>query len=207
MNFINLFIHPVKYFTQIKEKEKTSLIIPIVILVTIGIISGFRAGNVLSGMELPADQAAGLQALAIGAGIFSGIIGLGIAVVVKAGIFHFILKKMKGTGTFKSGVYVVGIGYFPKIFQGIINLLFPQTIDPITVSQFDWVTLLAGVFSIFNIWQLIITIIGLSVVYGVSYRKTAIPVIGLEVISAGITFAITWFTANAITGLPTTTVK
>lgn len=207
MNFINLFIHPVKYFTQIKEKEKISLIIPIVILVIIGIISGFRAGNALSGMGLPADQVAGIQALAIGAGVFSGIIGLGITVVVKAGIFHFILKKMKGTGTFKLGVYVVGISYFPKIFQGIINLLFQKPVDPTVVYQFDWVTLLAGIFSIFNIWQLFITIIGLSVVYGVSYRKTAMPVIGLEIVSAGITFAISWFTASAMTGLPTTTVK
>lgn len=38
--------------------------------------------------------------------------------------------------------------------------------------------------------KLFITIIGLSVVYGVSYRKTAMLVIGLEIVSAGITFAI-----------------
>jgi len=207
MNFINLFIHPVKYFTQIKEKEKISLLIPIVILLIIGIISGFRAGNALTGMGLPEEQMAGIQALTIGVGILSGIIGLVITVVVKAGIFNFVLKKMKGTGTFKLAVYVVGIGYFPKIFQGIINLFFQQPLDISKASQFDWVTLFAGIFSIFNIWQLFITIIGLSVVYGVSYRKTAISVIGLEVVSAGITFGISWFTASAMTSLPTTAVK
>ncbi|HEY5537260.1 MAG TPA: Yip1 family protein [Acetobacterium sp.] len=207
MNFINLFIHPVKFFREIKEKEKISLIVPIVILLIIGIVGGIRAGNAVPGLGVPEDQLAGIQALAVGVGIFSGIIGLGIALVLKAGIFHFILKKMKGIATFKLGVYVVGIGYFPKIFQGIINLLFPQPIDLATVSQFDWVTVLAGIFSIFNIWQLFITIIGLSVVYGVSYRKTAIPVIGLEVVSAGIGLAITWFSASAMTGLPTATVK
>jgi len=114
---------------------------------------------------------------------------------------------MKGDANFKLGIYIVGIGYFPKIFQGIINLLFPQPVDFATVSQFDWVTVLAGIFSIFNIWQIVITIIGLSVVYGVSYRKTALSVIGLEVLFVGIGMAVTWFSASAMTGRPTTAVK
>jgi len=87
MNFINLFIHPVKYFRGIKEKEKISLIVPIIILLIIGIVGGIRAGNAVPGMGVPADQLAGIQAFAVGIGIFSGIIGLGIGVALKAGIF------------------------------------------------------------------------------------------------------------------------
>ncbi|MBC3797977.1 FtsX-like permease family protein [Acetobacterium tundrae] len=66
---------------------------------------------------------------------------------------------------------------------------------------------LGSIFSIFNIWQIFITIIGLSVVYGISYRKTAIPVIGMEVLSAGLSLSISLLTANSVAGLSTTSIK
>ena len=204
MNLINLFIHPIKYFKEIGEKEKVSLLAPIVILVIIGVLTGLTAGNTVSSMELPEEQLGSIQGLAIGFGIFSGIIGLGIALVLKTGIFHFVLKKMKGNASFKSAIYVVGISYFPKIFQGILNLIFQKPLDLNTIYEFNLVNYLAGIINVFNIWQIVLTIIGLSIVYGVSYRKTAIPVIGFEVLAAGFTLATTLITASSMTGVTPT---
>lgn len=207
MNFINLFIHPVKYFKEINEKENVSLLIPIVILVIIGVLTGLTAGNTISSMELPEEQMGSIQGIAIGFGIFSGIIGLGIALVLKTGIFHFVLKKMKGNGSFKSAIYVVGISYFPKIFQGILNLLFQKPLDLNTIYEFNLVNFLAGIINIFNIWQLALTIIGLSIVYGVSYKKTAIPVIGFEIVAAVFTLATTLFTISTMPNATPTGLK
>lgn len=207
MHYLNIFIHPAQFFKQWIAKEKVSLLIPILIITVIGLLSGIIAGNAVSSMNIPTEQMAMVKGIAIGSGILSSIIGLGIAVVIKAGIFNFVLKKMGGEGSFKTAVYVVGLSYFPKICQCILNIFFQKPIDMNKVYEFDWVPFLAGIFSIFNIWQIVLTIIGLSVVYGLSYKKTAIPVIGLEVLSAGLTLGTTLLTANSMAGLSTTTVK
>lgn len=207
MNYLNLLIHPVKFFKQVAEKEKVSLLIPMLILVIIGLVSGVVAGNMVATMDLPAEQIGTVKIVAIITAIISGIISLGIALVVKAGIFNFVLKKMGGEGSFKTAVYVVGLSYFPKIIQSILNIFFQKPIDMTTIAQMDWVSFLGGIFSIFNIWQMILTIIGLAVVYGVSYKKAAIPVIGVEVLAAGLGLGIKLISINSMAGLTTTTVQ
>lgn len=207
MNYLNLLIHPVKFFKQVAEKEKLSLLIPILILVVIGLISGVVAGNVVSTMDLPEAQIGTVKIVAIVTAIISGIISLGVALVVKAGIFHLVLKKMGGVGSFKTAVYVVGLSYFPKIIQSILNIFFQKPIDMTTVSQMDWVSFLGGIFSVFNIWQLVLTIIGLAVVYGVSYKKAAIPVLGVEVLAAGLGLGVSLFTINSMAGLNPTAIS
>jgi len=209
MNYLYLLIHPVKFFKQLLDREKLSLLIPIIILIIISIFSGLIAGNAVSTMNIgiAADQMATIKWITVGTGIFSGFIGLGIAVVVKAGILNFVLNKMGGAGKFKTAVYVIGLSYFPKIIQSILNLIFQKPIDVSKAYAFDWVAFLGGVFSIFNIWQIIITIIGLSVVYGVAYKKTAIPVIGLEVLAAGLSLGTSLLATNSMSGISTTGVK
>lgn len=207
MNYLNLLIHPVKFFKQVAEKEKVSLLIPILILVIIGLVSGVVAGNMVATMDLPAEQIGTVKIVAIITAIISGIISLGIAMVVKAGIFNFVLKKMGGEGSFKTAVYVVGLTYFPKIIQSILNIFFQKPIDMTTIAQMDWVSFLGGIFSIFNIWQVVLTIIGLAVVYGVSYKKAAIPVIGMEILTAGLGLGIKLISINSMAGLTTTAVQ
>lgn len=206
MNYLNLLIHPVKFFKQVAEKEKLSLLIPILILVVIGLISGVVAANAVSTMDLPAEQVSTVKIITIITAIIAGIITLGIALVLKAGIFNLVLKKMGGEGSFKTAVYVIGLSYFPKIIQSILNVFFQKPIDMTKVSQMDWVSFLGGIFSIFNIWQIALTIIGLAVVYGVSYKKTAIPVLGFEVVMAGLSLGITLFSLNSMAALTTTAV-
>ncbi|WP_296558969.1 Yip1 family protein [uncultured Acetobacterium sp.] len=207
MNYLNLLINPVKFFKQVSEKEKLSLLIPIMIIIIIGGLTGVIAGNVVGGMDLPADQMGMIKTISIVTGIFSAIISLAIAMVVKAAIFNLVLKKMSGEGSFKSAVYVVGLSYFPKIFQSILNIFFQKPIDMTKVYEMDWVAFLGGIFSVFNIWQIILTIIGLALVYGVSYKKTAIPVLGLEVVAAGLGLGISLISLNSMAGLSTTTIS
>lgn len=206
MNYLNLLIHPVKFFKQVAEKEKLSLLIPILILVVIGLISGVVAANLVSTMDLPAEQVGTVKIITIITAIISGIISLGVALVIKAGLFNLVLKKMGGEGSFKTAVYVIGLSYFPKIIQSILNIFFQKPIDMTKVSEMDWVSFLGGIFSVFNIWQVVLTIIGLAVVYGVSYKKTAIPVISFEVVMAGLSLAITLFSLSSMAALTTTAV-
>jgi hypothetical protein len=207
MNYLNLLINPVKFFKQVSEKEKLSLLFPILIIVIIGGLTGVIAGNVVGGMDLPADQMGMIKTISVVTGIISSIISLAIALVVKAAIFNLVLKKMGGEGSFKTAVYVVGLSYFPKIFQSIINIFFQKPIDMTKVYEMDWVAFLGGIFSVFNIWQIILTIIGLALVYGVSYKKTAIPVLGLEVVAAGLGLGISLISLNSMAGLSTTTIS
>lgn len=204
MNYLNLLIHPVKFFRQVSEREKVSMLIPIIIIVLISCLSGVVAGNMVATMSLPEEQLGMIKVVGIVSAIISGMIGLGAALAIKAGILHFILKKLGGAGSFKTAAYVIGLTYFPKIIQTILNIFFQKPIDLATVSQFDWVSFLGGIFSIFNLWQIALVIIGLSVIYGVSYKKTALCVIGLEVLAAVINLVISLLTVSSMSGISTT---
>ncbi|AFA49057.1 YIP1 family protein [Acetobacterium woodii] len=203
MNYLNLLINPVKFFKQVAEKEKVSLLIPIVILLIIVGLTAVLAGAQVSTLDIPAEQQGLVKGMAIGGGIISVIIGLAIAVMVKAAIFNLVLKKMGGEGSFKIAAYIVGLTYFPKIFQTILNIVFLKPIDIKATAEMDWVAFFAGIFSVFNIWQIVLTIIGLAVVYQVSYKKAAIPVIGLEIVSAGLTLGSTLLALKSAAGLST----
>ncbi|HAZ06619.1 MAG TPA: hypothetical protein DCY58_11085, partial [Acetobacterium sp.] len=101
MNYLYLLINPVRFFKQVAEKEKHSLIIPILIIAMIGCLTGVIAGNVVGTMDLPADQMGMVKTISIVTGIISGIISVAVAMVVKAAIFNLVLKKMGGEGSFK----------------------------------------------------------------------------------------------------------
>lgn len=204
MNYLYLLINPVKFFKQVAEKEKRSLLIPILILVIIGGLTGVIAGNTAGSMDLPADQMGMIKTVSIVSAIIFGTIGMAVAMVVKAAIFNLVLKKMGGEGSFKTAVYIVGLSYFPKIFQSILNMFFQKPIDMTKIYEMDWITFLGSIFSVFNIWQIVLTIIGLAIVYGVSYKKTAITVIGLEVVAAGLSLGVSLISLSSMAGLSTT---
>lgn len=207
MNYLYLLINPVRFFKQVAEKEKRSLLIPILIVVIIGGLTGVIAGNTAISMDLPADQMGMVKTISVVSAIIFGTIGLAVGMVVKAAIFNLVLKKMGGEGSFKTAVYVVGLSYFPKIFQTILNIFFQKPIDMSKIYEMDWVAFLGGIFSIFNIWQIVLTIIGLAIVYGVSYKKTALPVIGLEVVAAGLSLGVSLISLNSMAGLSTTAIS
>lgn len=203
MNYLNLLINPVKFFKQVAEKEKVSLLIPIVILLIIVGLTAVLAGTQVSTLDMPAEQLGMVKAFAIGGGVIAAIIGLAVAVAVKAAIFNFVLKKMGGEGSFKQATYIVGLTYFPKIIQTIINIIFLKPVDMNAVAKMDWVGFFAGIVNVFNIWQIVLTIIGLAIGYGVSYKKAAIPVIGFEVVAAGLSLGSSLLAIKSAAGLTT----
>lgn len=75
-NYLYLLINPVKFFKQVAEKEKVSLLIPILIIAIIGCLTGVIAGNVVGSMDLPADQMGMVKTISIVTGIISGIISV-----------------------------------------------------------------------------------------------------------------------------------
>lgn len=207
MNYLYLFINPVRFFKQVAEKEKKSLLVPILIIAIIGTLTGVIAGNTAGSMDLPADQMGMVKTISIVTAIIFGTIGIVVAMAVKAAIFNLVLKKMGGEGSYKTAAYIVGLSYFPKIFQTILNVFFQKPIDMTKLYEMDWVAFLGGIFSIFNIWQIVLTIIGLAIVYGVSYKKTAIPVLGFEVLAAGLSLGMALVSLNSMAGLSTTAIS
>lgn len=207
MNYLNLLINPVKFFKQAAEKEKQSLLIPILIIAIIGGLTGVIAANTASSMELPADQMGMIKTISIVTAVIFTIIGVSVGMVVKAAIFNLVLKKMGGEGSFKTAFYVVGLNYFPKIFQSVLNIFFQKPVDITKVYEMDWIAFLGGIINVFNIWQIVLTIIGLAIFYGVSYKKTVIPVIGLEVVAAGLSLGLSLISLNSVAGLQPTAIS
>lgn len=178
------------------------------IIAIIGCLTGVIAGNVVGSMDLPAaDQMGMVKTISIVTGIISGIISVAVAMVVKAAIFNLVLKKWVAREHLKPPYTLVGLSYFPKIFQNILNIFFQKPIDMTKVYEMDWVAFLE-IFSIFNIWQLVLTIIGVSrCLWCQLQKKPLIPVIGLEVVAAGLSLGVSLISLNSMAGLSTTAIS
>lgn len=207
MNFFNIVIHPKLFFKQQLEKEKRSLLFPILYILLISVLAGLIAGGAVDNIGLAEDQVLAVKGISIASGMIGSIVLLTLSWMIKSGILNFILKKMGGDGSFKKAVYVIGISYFPKIFHSIINVFFQKPISMeeamASATEFDWMAFLAGTFNIFNIWQIVLVIIGLAVFYGLSYKKTALPVIGFEVMTMAISLTISFLSISSFSNLPT----
>jgi len=114
MNYLNLLINPVKFFKQAAEKEKQSLLIPILIIAIIGGLTGVIAANTASSMELPADQMGMIKTISIVTAVIFTIIGVSVGMVVKAAIFNLVLKKWVGKVLLKPPFMWWGLTISPR---------------------------------------------------------------------------------------------
>ncbi|WKY48872.1 Yip1 family protein [Eubacteriaceae bacterium ES3] len=201
MNYLNLLIHPVRFFRNQLEKEKLTYWIPVLIIISVSIITGIIAGNTVSQLNLPEDQVSMVKMISVASGIIGSVFSLTGGWLLKSAILNFVLKKMNGEGDFKKATYVIGISSFPMVIHAVFNLIFQGPVSLEAAYEFDWINFLSGIFNVFSIWEMILTIIGLSVFYGLSYKKTAIPVIGLKLITAAVSLVISLVSLNSLSGL------
>ena len=201
MNYLNLLIHPVRFFRNQLEKEKLTYWIPILIIIAVSVMTGIIAGNTATQLDLPEDQVAMVKVVSIVSGIIGSVVSMTAGWLIKSGLLNFVLKKMNGEGDFKKATYAIGVASFPMVFHAIFNLIFQEPVSLEMAYEFDWINFLSGIFNVFSIWELVLTIIGLSVFYGLSYKKTAIPVIGLKLLVAAVSLVISLVSLNSLSGL------
>lgn len=207
-----VFISPSKAFENIKYHPKV-LFPMLVILIGMLLLSLPRINMMKEfmreasiqqyakmGMEMPAGAEAFMD-VQVYTTIVLTVIMLVVVWLVKSALINAFSGFVNGTGTFKQAFSVITYSYFP-VFLGSIII----TIISLITKQYNIVTSLAvflpdsqagtflytllGNLDIFVIWYQILAIIGISKVYSISKKSSAILVLGTWIafilISSGI---------------------
>lgn len=199
-----IFISPSKAFENLKHHPKV-LFPMLVILIGMLLLSLSRI-NVMKefmreaaiqqyaqmGMEAPEGIDA-LLSMQVYGGIAGIIIGLVAVWLVKSALINAFSGFVNGTGTFKQAFSVITYSYFPVFLGNII-----VTIISLVTKQYDILTSLAvflpdsqmgtffhtvlGNLDIFVIWYQILAIIGISKVYSISKKSSAVLVLGTWIV-------------------------
>lgn len=194
-----VLINPNAFFVA-RLKDVVRLKVPLLIVLLSGLISGFGA-YIIAGVtiemlrEALPPEAQGIAATVGGISAFVGAVIVTLLMwVVFSAIFFAISWLFKGTGTFKRTLEVVGYGYLPMIFSGIIGAVLiyqfvataqiPQVTDPaemaevvtrwITENPMMWLSSLIGM--LFMLWSANIWVFGLKHARNLSTRNAVISV-------------------------------
>jgi hypothetical protein len=193
MNVIQeIFLRPDVYFRSYTLEEK-GWKFPLLVVFCVGIFAGIT-GWLTSSMVLPA-----LPPEARSMGPLIGIIGFMSAVIVTflfwilyALVFYILSYLLKGTGSFKETLAVVGIGYLPQVFgtllTTIIMVIYLPTIRITSLAGIEDamrsspMVMMSGILGlIFLLWSANIWIFGIAKVRSLE-KKQAILVVGLPVL-------------------------
>lgn len=176
-NAVDLIIHPKQFFEKVRNRE-ISITVPIVILILIGIVDGIVVANLFyhtTIYEMFNPEAPVISGTTILFSMLIGSFSVYALILIQTFVFNLIMKKMGGTGTRKQAFYILGLSSFPTLVEGLIFLIFPQTIGLFQFENFHFVSLLIYNFlNIFNIWGIYLLIVGFAKVYDVSYKKASV---------------------------------
>ena len=194
-----VLINPNAFFAA-RLKDVVRLKVPLLIVLLSGLISGFGA-YMIAGVTIEMLREAlppEAQSIAATVGGISAFVGAVIMTllmwVVFSVIFFGISWLFKGTGTFKRTLEVVGYGYLPTIFSGIIGAVLiyqfvataqiPYLTDPtelaevvtrwITENPMMWLSSIIGM--LFMLWSANIWVFGLKHARNLSTRNAVITV-------------------------------
>ncbi len=199
-----VFISPSKAFENIKHHPKV-LFPMLVILIGMLLLSLPRINMMKEfmreaaiqqyakmGMEMPAGAEA-LVDVQVYTTIVITVIMLAVIWLVKSALINAFSGFVNGTGTFKQAFSVITYSYFPVFLGSII-----VTIISLVTKQYNIITSLAvflpdsqmgtflytilGNLDIFVIWYQILAIIGISKVYSISKKSSAILVLGTWIV-------------------------
>lgn len=176
-NVVDLIIHPKRFFANSRERE-ISIIAPIIILIMIGIVDGIVVAGLVNHTtiyDLFNPDAPVISATTMLFSMLMGSFSVYALILIQTVVFNLIMKKMGGTGTRKQAFYILGLASFPALVEGLIFLIFPQTIGLFQFENLHFVSLLIYNFlNIFNIWGIYLLIVGFAKVYDVSYKKASV---------------------------------
>ncbi|MPW24870.1 hypothetical protein GC105_03580 [Alkalibaculum sp. M08DMB] len=128
--------------------------------------------------------------------IFFGTIFITIIAYYLVSLFYYVIVGLifKGEGKFKHMMTVVLLASYPVRLVGLISSFFTTNLE---VNLMKTIT---GTFNIPNLWQLFLMIIGTSVVFNMSKKKSAIIYIVLFII--GFLFVLgSYYANNALAGI------
>ncbi|WIV11992.1 Yip1 family protein [Proteiniborus sp. MB09-C3] len=192
-----IFIRPSKVFENLKDYPK--VLFPMLVIL-LGILATYlpRIGTMkeaiiqqfaMSGMEAPE----GLITAQVYTGIIFAVILIVIVWLVKSALINAFSGFVNGTGTFKQAFSVIAHSYFPVLLGSIIiaiisfitkqnNILTSLAVFlPDSQAGTFLHTLLASL-DVFVIWYQILAIIGISKVYSISKKSSAILVLGTWIV-------------------------
>jgi hypothetical protein len=122
-SLLDILIRPGVFFeTAIAEKE--NLIIPGLIVLTLGIISAVYAyliGGVTG--KMMAGLMPGMESIIAISTIIGALFGIFIFWGIWTGVFYLISSLFKGKGTFKRSLEFIGYGYLPQIFGALLTVI------------------------------------------------------------------------------------
>ena len=172
---MDLIFKPIKYFENIKNK-KINLFYPGIILFIIGILDSLTTIYAIDGISLLQLPLGLIPAIQFIYHIIISNFSFYLIILLQTFFFPLIIKKLGGTQKDPSySFYIIGISSFPLLIQGIIHLLFPATL---WWQYFEHQVILYFIsysfFNLFNIWSVLLLIIGFAKVYEVSYKKASI---------------------------------
>lgn len=195
-----VFISPSRAFENLKHHPK--VLFPIlVILIGMLVITlprinmmkeAMREESIQQYAQMGIEVPEGIDAIityGVYGAIAGSIIGAAIVWLVKSALINAFSGFVNGTGTFKQAFSVITYSYMPVLLGSII-----VTIISLITNQYAILTSLAvflpdsqmgtflysvlSYFDVFVIWYQILAIIGISKVYSISKKSSAILVLG-----------------------------
>ena len=192
MNVIQeILLRPEEYFRSYSLEEK-GWRLPLLVVLCVGIFAGIGAW-LASSMVLPLlpPEARSMGPLLGIIGFLSAIIGTFLFWILYALVFYILSHILKGSGSFKETLAVVGIGYLPQVFgtllTTIIMAVYLPTIRITSIAGIEDamgsspMVMMSGILGlIFLLWSANIWIFGVAKVRSLE-KKQAIFVVGLPV--------------------------
>lgn len=203
----DILITPETFFGELCKKE-VNLGMPVLIILLTGIISGISA-FIIAGKTAAAFIPEGMEGIAVIAsaiGFVGGLIGTFIYWLIWIIAFLIMLYILKGQIPFKRLAEIVGYGFIPQIFGGIVGVAIIMTslpelvvrsaIDPqaieLAVKEFSMsapMMAVSFISIIFTLWSANIWLFGIKECSGIEFKKAAlcvgIPLIIYVVLSVG----------------------
>ena len=193
MNVIQeILLRPEEYFRSYALEEK-GWKLPFLVVLCVGILAGIAAW-LASSMVLPflPPEARSMGPLIGIIGFLSAVIGTYLFWIFYALVFYILSYLLKGSGSFKETLAVVGIGYLPQVFgtllTTIIMAVYLPTIRITSLAgiedamRFSPMVMMSGFLGlVFLLWSANIWIFGMAKVRSLE-KKQAILVVGLPVI-------------------------
>lgn len=200
--FLQIIVRPRKVFYSLKSKTLLSLL-PVFLMIigsVFKVLASFPAQINLNSKymdqfinSLPPEQMEQMEHIAINTTpdsivsiiciVLSTIIGVIILWAIKATLLHYITTKIGGKGSIVKSLNIVGFSWMSLFLFSIIQGIYALISGNILFASGRLQDAFLSTTNIFTIWNMVLLIMGYSLVYGLNKRKAAVGVIGLWLIT------------------------
>jgi|GEM_PF-4730262 len=127
-------------------------------------------------------------ALAVGA--VGAVVGALLTWVIYSGILHLAVRALGGRGVFRQAFEIAGWAWVPLFIGSLTRGTYALFTGKLPVAQG---TGLVHAFvtntNLFNVWNMVLLVVGFSAVYGVTKKRAAVPVVGMWLLTVLLTYA------------------